>query len=97
MTFYTLELLTLDTLAHREHGEGMASNCHQGFYYGERRGKLCLTLLDKLIIMSPGQGMRACFSLSAPSMLFYMQNMGRDWVPIAIKNFIMGGGGENCV
>ena len=60
------------TLEHRKHGEVMASTCHQSFYYGERRGKLCLTVFDKLIDLSPGQEIRAYFSLSATNMLFYM-------------------------
>ncbi len=41
--------------------------------------------------MNPGQGMMACFSLSGPNVLFYVENMGRDPVPLAIIFLLLWG------
>ncbi len=60
------------------------------FYYGERRGKLCLIASNRWSTMHPGQGIMAYFSLSGPNILFHIENMGRDPVPLAIIIFYYG-------
>ncbi len=52
------------------------------FYYGDRAGNLRLTVDEYFTTLGPGKGMMANFSISGPNMLFYMENMGRDWVPL---------------
>ncbi len=66
-------------------------------YYGETRQKLCLTVDIKLTTMCPGEGMMANFSISGTNILLYIENMGRDPVPLAIIIFYYGERRENCV
>ncbi len=46
--------------------------------------------MNKSIAVHPGQEMMAYFSLSGPNILFYMENMLRDLVPLPIIIFYHG-------
>ncbi len=60
------------------------------FYYGDRSGKLCLTIDKKLITMGLIHGMMANISVSGPKIRFHIENMGRDWVSLPIIFFYYG-------
>ena len=48
--------------------------------------------------MGPGQGMMATFSVCGPNILFYMENIGRDWFLLGIMIFYYGDrAGELCL
>ena len=49
-----------------------------------------LVVHNKLITMGSIQGMMAYFSVSCPKMLFYIENTGRDSVPLPIIIFYYG-------
>ncbi len=46
-------------------------------------------LTIKLNTIHPGQEILAHFSLSGPNILFYIENVGRDLVPLAIIIFLL--------
>ncbi len=71
-------------MLYRGHGKRFGSTLHHNFLLWE----------EELITMGPVQGMMAYFSLSGPKMLFYIEDMRKDLVPLPIIIFFVMGIGD---